>query len=145
MRVTHLIAAFAVYGCGDALNVSVPDEPDLVRFIEDAEPELVAGCGNPSGCHGREDRPFTLYVRRANRLDPADVFIDPPLSEEESRANFERTVAFAVRVGDAAPLLLSKPLAPSAGGTWHRGGTIYESESERGYRVLADWLAGVAP
>ncbi len=142
MRVWLHILVVALAGCGDTLEVDVPAEPDFERFVEVVQPVLTASCGNPSGCHGREDRPFALYAPRANRVVPEDVFRDPPLTVDESRANFERTVAFAVRVGSSAPLLLSKPLALSAGGTAHRGGAIYLSETETEYRLLADWLAG---
>lgn len=140
MSVRLALAALVLCGCSDALDWGRPPEPSYERYLREIEPELVTRCGNPSGCHGREDRPYALYVRRANRVDPADVFLDPALSEAESRANYYRTISFAAPLGGTAPLILSKPLARSAGGANHRGGAIYESESQRGYRLLADWL-----
>ena len=140
-----ILALALISGCADPVSIDGLPEPSLDVFVAAVEPLLVMRCGNPSGCHGREDRPFALYAPRANRIDPASVFLDEPLSERESLANYWRSVAFGVRVDDAEPLLLSKPLARSAGGSAHRGGPIWVSRDEREYRVLAAWLAGEDP
>ena len=138
----HAIAALGVVLAVVACDVEAPTSPALPALDEEmfrgsVQPILFKRCGNPS-CHGNELRPFALYVPGAHRVDPRDVFLDPPLTDHEAHANLERTRAFCIDNG-AAPELLSKPLA-APGGLEHRGGDIFESAEDREYRVIQAWL-----
>jgi len=131
-------------GCGDLVEPtsSVP-ELDPVVYAEVVQPVLERTCSNPSSCHGRADRPLSIYARRAYRADPAAVFTDPPLTEQELEANYDRVRGFAVDIG-SGPELLSKPLSEGAGGARHEGGDVFLSSDEREYRVIEAWIAGEA-
>jgi len=143
--VVGLCAALALGACGDTVEPVVEQpELDIDTYRQTVDSVLGEGCGNPSGCHGSERRPLALYVRRANRADPADVFLDPPLTNAELLANFERASSFAIDRGAGIELLV-KPLAPSAGGIRHLGGDQYASPDDRDYRVIEAWIAGESP
>lgn len=114
---------------------------DFASFESDVQPILGERCGNPS-CHGRADRPFSIYSAGRYRADPDRTFFDEPLTPEELTRDFARACGFAV--GIRAPedcLLLTKPLAVRAGGVGHLGGDVWSDRRETEYRVVETWLA----
>jgi len=143
--VNRTLAAIVGLGLWSACGGQMPPDEapaalDEDVFYDDVQPILTARCGNPTTCHGREDRPFALYARGANRANPADVFVDPPLSGVEQRANYERSCAFAVDSGGGVELLM-KPLAERRSGVWHGGGDIFLAPDDREYRRIEAWVA----
>ena len=128
-------------GCGEVPEPKDPPELDRQTFRSEVEPILTRRCANPSSCHGARGRPFFLYARRAARLRPADVYRDPPLTDEEHRANYHQARSFAVERGGGCELL-TKPLAVGSGGSPHRGDAVFETRQNREYRAIADWVHG---
>lgn len=139
----HIVAltlcAVVSAGCGDAPEQAPLPELDRQVFRIEVEPLLIERCGNPTTCHGNEGRPFALYAPNSNRRNPADVYRNPPLTEQEHRANYDRTRAFAVDRGYGCELL-TKPLAKSAGGVDHEGGDVFESPDSEDFRTLRAWI-----
>ncbi len=113
---------------------------DYETYAQDVQPIFVERCGNPT-CHGRPERPFSVYGPERYRVDPARTFLDEPLSEHELLANYESACAFSLRATDPTTcLLLSKPLAVHAGGAGHLGGDVWVDRDELEYRIVEDWL-----
>lgn len=141
----HALIASALFlgvACGDQLQ---PESPvpalDRATYADVVQPILERGCSNPSSCHGRADRPLSIYAPRAYRAEPGAVFTDPPLTSDELDSNFDRTRGFAIDNG-GGPELLSKPLAEGAGGARHEGGDVFQSMDDREYRAIQDWIRG---
>jgi hypothetical protein len=116
----------------------------LDRFEVAVEPVLEQRCAQ-GGCHGRADRPFTLYAPGAYRADPSRVNLAEPLEAEELATNALRVAALASSTDPEASLVLRKPLALSAGGLHHGGGDVFVDRTDRDYRAIRDWLASCAP
>ncbi|MFB6264191.1 MAG: hypothetical protein ABEL76_11285 [Bradymonadaceae bacterium] len=143
--------------CGtDPRPARRPPQLDRQTFREQVEPVLLERCGNPS-CHGTDTRPFALYARRANRRDPEDVYRDPPLTDREHRANYDRARSFAVgcRPGclthcTSGCFLLTKPLDSSVSGVRHQatsgttgsGGVVFRTPRHPDFRRLRRWVSG---
>ncbi len=139
----HLLTALLLgwfSGCiaGDETTPGFQDA-DFGLFVTEIQPLISESCANPS-CHGDAKRPWQTFAVHQHRLDPADVFIDNPLSERELWLNYTRTIAF---VGPTDEPLLRKPLAPTKGGSDHVGGVQFESTDEYDYQVLQAWIETV--
>lgn len=128
-------------GCGSPRQEWVPVHwLDPAVFRRDVEPVLEAKCGNPA-CHGRAERPLSVYAPYAWRADPRRTFLHERLTDEEIEHNYVSACVLATPArspGEA--LLVTKPLAQAAG-IDHGGGAVFEGSSDRGYRVLYNWLA----
>lgn len=138
-RLLFALTVAAATACGPLSEEPTLPTPSQDAYAQIVHPVLEARCGNPSTCHAREDRPFAMYARRANRLDPADVFRDPPLTEEEMEANYDRVRSFTLDMG-AGPLLLTKPLDERFSRVSHEGGVQFDSPDDREYRVIEEWI-----
>jgi hypothetical protein len=131
-----MLFATTLLGCGpveqEYRDAAVPDE---AAFAAEVEPVLERLCANPS-CHGRPERPLSVYAPRRFRADPARLFLDEPLTSDEIFANYRSASGFAQ--GIAAPddsLLLRKPL----GRAYHAAGTVlFDTDPEA--RAIRDWL-----
>lgn len=140
MRV--LLAIALLTGCGapegDDRDVRWLDD-DV--FAADVQTILADGCGNPS-CHGRADRPFSVYSPGHWRENVDDTYLPGPISARELEHNY--TVS-CVLVSEAdvpeESLLLRKTLGEAAG-VYHGGGAIFEDTTERDYRTLLQWVEG---
>lgn len=137
-----LVALFAA-GCGPAPSTVPLDVGDLAFFTARVEPHLEQRCGS-AGCHGRADRPFSIYVPGQHRADPALRWLDEPLSGEELEENARRVSAFALEDDPFDTLIVRKPLSPSDGGLWHGGGDVFGARNDEGCRALVGWLEGRA-
>lgn len=124
-------ALLALAGCAPAPGYESLPPADFPRFVATVQPVLAARCANPT-CHGRADRPLEVFAPQLHRLDERRLFLDEPLTAEETRRNFDRARAFA-----ADGLLLSKPLA---GGAGHAGGAQFADEEEPEWQALRDWV-----
>lgn len=139
------IAGLVFGGCGEVPEPAPTPELDREQFRREIEPILFERCGNPTTCHGDRTRPFALYVPNARRRDPADVHRDPPLTDTEHRANYDRTRSFARDCESGCPLL-SKPLDVEHSGVRHlKAGAIFESRRNRAYQTLLEWTTGGRP
>lgn len=136
-----LVAPFAGGCLGTPEGSSQVPVLDEAVYEAEVQPILVARCGNPT-CHGRPERPFSIYGPERYREDPARTFLQEPLTDDEVAANYARACAFSL--GIDAPtecLLLRKPLAVTAGGAGHVGGELWASPDDPEYRTVEAWLA----
>lgn len=101
---------------------SDPAQPDFATFESAVNPVLGKSCA-ASNCHGSASNSLRLTCG------------DTP---EQVRWNY-----FAAQdyVSSDAPLseIVRRPLAPSAGGTFHEGGVVFSSSSAPEYQALLDW------
>lgn len=112
---------------------------DPALFAEAAQPVL-ASCANPA-CHGDPGRPLEVYAEHLHRLDPDDTWRDLPLTSEEVWLNQCRASAFVVALDDPEDSeILTKPLAPEAGGVAHGGGTWFSDPANPDYQALLSWI-----
>lgn len=142
-RASALLAAGATFGaCVDGPGESTPlPEADFELFVASAQPVLELRCGTPS-CHGDAMRPFEVYAPHSHRLDPADDFLDTPLTEEELLRGFDEARAFLTDVDvPEDSLLLRKALHPDAGGAVHAGGVQFLDATDSGYQGIYEWVA----
>jgi hypothetical protein len=74
---------------------------------------------------------FTNSYRNATFLTREELTVD---------YNSLRGLIDADNPSQSPPLL--KPLAQSAGGSWHEGGEIYASTDDATYQTLLQWIGG---
>jgi hypothetical protein len=140
----RLLLTCVLFGCAHDLDErSALPTGDFPTFVTTIQPILAEHCANPS-CHGRPERPLALFAVQQHRADPHTLFLEDPLSEDELRANHLRTLGFLHGLEHAEGcVLLSKPLAPSAGGSAHEGGAQFEDTSAQAYQALQRWVETV--
>lgn len=131
-----------VVGPGGA-PLAVDADPEW--FSAEVQPVFEARCANAS-CHGDPGRPLEIYATHRHRLDPADVYLDAGLTEEELHLNFLKASAFVAEL-TALPgvtaddcSLLTKPLDPDDGGAEHGGLVQFFDTEERDYQALRAWI-----
>lgn len=100
-----------------------PPDADFSRFRDQVNPVLGESCA-AGNCHG--SAPNSLYLTCGSTPEQVrwnyfaasgNVSVDPPTSE-----------------------LLRRTLAPSQGGTYHEGGTIFPTTSDPGYQAILGWV-----
>lgn len=133
-----LVLVSSVSGCLEGEPASPRETPEMQAFREHAEPVLMERCANPS-CHGRSDRPLSLYAPQRHREDSADTFLTTPLTEREHLRNYLQSRSFVASPAGRSELL-RKPLDRSSGGSGHEGGAIFRDTSDYDYRRLLTWL-----
>jgi hypothetical protein len=149
-RATIVLLALAA-GCQSLEETVAAPLLDESAFRCEVEPVLAARCAFYP-CHGSPLRPFRVYAPNRLRLDPprppTGYRLGEPLTAAEHRANYEMARQLAYQPDFDGSLLLLKPLAVEAGGLFHGGRTLYggadvfDSPSDRGYRLIERWLAG---
>ncbi|NUN15417.1 MAG: hypothetical protein HUU55_17470 [Myxococcales bacterium] len=133
-----LLSAACVSGPGESRYIEAAADYEL--FVEHVLPVLADRCANPS-CHGNVDRPLQLFAVHQHRVDPSMVFSDLPLTEEEIRLNYQRSLVFvSYQTSIEQCPLISKPLAVSAGGVWHGGGAQFYEADDPQCDVIRTWL-----
>jgi hypothetical protein len=76
---------------------------------------------------------------RLQRLSPGAT----TWNDEQTRRNFEATQREVVLANPQASRLLMHPLASEAGGDpFHGGGKHWESQNDREWQVMAEWVRG---
>ncbi len=96
--------------------------PDFSTFESRVNPVLGGTCG-AGNCHGSPGN--SLYMTCGK-------------TPQETRWNY--FVASDYLSADTqSSELLRRPLAPAAGGTYHEGGTIFQSTSDPGYAAILAW------
>lgn len=128
-------------GCVDGSGeTAILPEADFDTFVSIVQPILSEKCANPS-CHGNPDRPLEIYAVSQHRLDPAIVFLDVPLTDEEVKLNFHRACAFLADVDDPKECaLVQKTLSETYGGARHGGGIIFENPTDPDYLEILAWI-----
>ncbi len=112
-----------VVGTDPLFNPSVdPATPDYPTFVTNVQPVIGARCA-AGNCHGAE--------ANALRLTCGD-------SDAEVRWNYFALGDY-VSLDTAASEILRRALAPEAGGTFHEGGTVFQSREDPGYAVMHEW------
>lgn len=146
-NIAMLIATLCV-GCASVEGDAGPAERDRVAFDQRVWPILVRDCGF-SACHGSTERFFRVLGPGHERLDPTMRLTDP-VTEAELQFSYDRARSM-VEVNDP-PLspLLRKPLEVAAGGSGHEGTDrygrdVYRSVDDPSFRVLVEWVLGIAP
>lgn len=143
---------------------------DRVTFDRAVQPVLARRCAF-SDCHGNANRFLRTYA--VNRYRPEGdacevdddcmnnwscsgnvcrLGISDALSVLELDLNYDRALGFVNAVRPAESLLLTKPLAESTGGTYHRAADQYRTgldvflgTDDPDYQTLARWVLGAPP
>lgn len=129
-----------------ALGCSAPDQDhvavrwhDEAQFSLQVQPILAGRCGNPS-CHGRPERPLSIFSPRRYRLDPGRTHLDEALTQAELEHNYRLSCVLSTEGEQPADTwLLRKPLGSSAA-VYHAGGDVFESSADLEYRTLLAWV-----
>lgn len=142
MRTALCLFALVSLGCaGGPGSEPIGVDADFEEFVVSVQPILQERCANPS-CHGQISRPFEVFAVHQYRADPAMTFSDEPLSDDELWWNYQRARAFTGGAQASQAPLVSKPLAPEAGGAKHVGGVVWEGTGEPEYAVVVGWIEG---
>ncbi len=143
-----LVPLILLAACASGLDGPAPDGAlDREYFRCNVQPILAARCSYPA-CHGSALRPLTLFAAGRMRYEVGWDRPKEPLTAIELDTNFVVASGFASAAGTGTPLLLAKPLDTSAGGYYHRGsdlyrqGDVFMTKDDRGYQLLASWIAG---
>jgi hypothetical protein len=132
-------------GSADAVAAVAPDAQELPGFAyyrENIEPMFVRPRGYPD--RGGEAACVMCHVWQTSlRLALEDMTETPDgwsWTEAQSRANYEVVTQLVNASDPESSKLLRKPLAASAGGEGHTGGTFWESTDDAEYQVALDWI-----
>jgi hypothetical protein len=135
-----VVAALLPLGCGGPEHGWVPLRMGpLDDYVVLVAPHVQERCSQ-GGCHGRPERPLSLYAPGVHRADPDRRYLDEPLSIEEHAENARRLAAFAQVDDPVRSVVLCKPLALSAGGCWHGGGDNFVDHTDPAFRAILGWL-----
>jgi hypothetical protein len=100
-----------------------PGTPDFAPFQANVNQVIGQRCA-AGNCHGNPAN--TLYFTCGTSI-------------EQMRWNYFAASSY-VSADSAASEILRRTLSPSQGGTYHDGGTIFETPSDVGYTAMLDWV-----
>jgi hypothetical protein len=141
------LALLLVAGCAVENPPAIAPSLDRELFRCNVQPVLAARCAFPA-CHGTRTRPLAIFAPGRERLGVGWDRPTEPVTQAELDANFQLVSGFTTTTATGEPWLLAKPLAPDAGGYYHRGADLFGSEDvftskdDPGYQLLARWIAG---
>lgn len=124
-----------------------PAALDANYFRCDVQPVLAARCAFPA-CHGSARRPLSIFAPGRMRYQVGWDRPTAAITQQELDTNFAIAAGFTTTTATGKPWLLAKPLAPAAGGYYHRASDLFGSEdvflatTDPGYQILANWIAG---
>jgi hypothetical protein len=122
-RALDLTPCSSQLGSDPSFDASVaPESADYATFTDSVNPLLGSRCG-AGNCHGSPAN--SLYLTCGD-------------SEEERRWNYFAAGDY-VSVDGATSEIVRRALDPADGGTFHGGGTIFESTDDDGYQALLAW------
>ena len=145
--VKHALSLLLVVGCAVENPPAQSGPLDREYFRCNVQPVLAARCAFPA-CHGTRVRPLAIFAPGRERLRVTWDRPTEPVTQEELDANFRLVSGFTTPDATGEPWLLSKPLATSAGGYYHRGADLFGTEDvfmtkeDAGYQLLENWLSG---
>ena len=115
--------------CSDAIGQDPEFDPgvdppsaDYPRFVQEVNPILGESCA-AGNCHGSPVN--SLYLTCGD-------------SPEQQRWNYFAAGDY-VSQDPSSSEILRRTLSPSQGGTFHEGGTIFETSDAAGYRAMLGW------
>jgi hypothetical protein len=120
---------------------------DVDYFRCNVQPVLAARCAFPA-CHGSARRPLSIYAPGRMRFEVGWDRPTEAITQPELDSNYAIASGFTTTTATGQPWLLAKPLAPAAGGYYHRASDLFGDEdvflatSDPGYQLLANWIAG---
>jgi hypothetical protein len=100
----------------------VPSAPDFQDFVANVNPVLGQNCA-AGNCHGSPAN--SLYLTCGN-------------GPEQERWNYFAAGDY-VSAEAGASEMLRRTLSPAQGGTFHEGGTIFETTQDSGYQAILAW------
>jgi hypothetical protein len=113
----------AVLGTDPLFDASVaPSSPDFGTFKSGVNPVITATC-SAGNCHGSPGN--SLYLTCGN-------------TDEQARWNYF-AVSDYVSADPETSELLRRTVAPAAGGTFHEGGTLFQTTDDPGYQSILAW------
>jgi hypothetical protein len=139
-RAAVALAALLQVSCGESAG-----EPQSVRwldrdvFVDEIQPIMAERCANPS-CHGRPERPLSLYSSQAYRADASRSYLREPIDDQELTHNYTACCVFAGEGWPAEDSLLLRKARGAAVDTYHGGGVIFPAASDDEFRVLLRWV-----
>jgi hypothetical protein len=105
-----------------------PGTKDFPMFRDRVNPLLKGSCA-AANCHGTA----------ANEL-----YLTCGDSPEQLRWNYFSASEYLAQTAEQSEIV-RRTLAPEAGGSFHEGGTIFDSPANDGYRTLVDWATEHGP
>ena len=146
MRIALAIAVLA--GCQSNLDATLtPAELDRPYFDCRVQPVLTKYCSQQA-CHGDPARYYRIYARNRTRDGGDEAQRNAFMRPEERSHNYDAARAFVDLEHPERSLLLTKPLEQTAGGSFHRGATLYSGANvfatvdDPDYAIIAQWIAG---
>lgn len=155
LRLAAVVAALSQAGCTLENAEVAPAHFSAQVFVCDVQPVLARECAFPA-CHGNTSRRLRVLApgrmrlaedyaaaRSHMTLEDIEAGIQPPLTPNEVRFNFDQAVA--VSSDPTERQMLTRPLSRAAGGTTHAsaiGGDVFDSPDAAGYRAIERWLDG---
>lgn len=135
-----LPALLLLGGCMSPSEASRPIRAlDEDVFVAKVQPILAERCGNPT-CHGRPDRPLSIYSPLRWRADPERTFFQEELSDEELNHNFSVSSVFASETESPEEALLLRKALGEVASTYHGGGVVIEATSDHDYFIMLRWV-----
>jgi hypothetical protein len=147
MRTAIAIALLAA-GCQTDLDaMRSPAELDRPYFDCRVQPVLTKYCSQQA-CHGDTARYYRIYARNRLRDGGDETQRNAFMRAEERSHNYDAARAFVDLERPERSLILLKPLEQAAGGSFHRGATLYSGAnvfpdaSDPDYQIIAQWIGG---
>jgi hypothetical protein len=143
-----IVAVAGACSVDSSTTIDVP-VADPAVFETTVYPILLRDCGF-NGCHGTNERFFSVFGPGRARLDP-DTGIYDPATPYELALSYTRARSMLVdREGARASLLLRKPIPTSQGGAGHKGddpwgASVYASTADPSYVAIYNWATKSAP
>jgi hypothetical protein len=104
---------------------AAPTSPDFDDFLNNVNPVLSQNCA-AGNCHGSPAN--SLYLTCGG-------------STEQQRWNYFAAGDY-VSADPGSSEILRRTLSPTQGGTFHEGGTIFETTNDPGYQAIFNWAQG---
>jgi len=129
-------------GSAVAVTAEAQELPGFEYYRENIEPIFMRPRGYPN--RGEDAACVMCHVWQTNLRfaleDMTETQNGWSWTEVQSRANYEVVTQLVDASDPASSKLLQKPLAPTAGGEDHTGGTFWESTDDAEYQVALEWI-----
>jgi hypothetical protein len=99
-----------------------PNSDDYATFTANVNPMLGARCA-AGNCHGSPGN---------------SMYLTCGATDEQARWNYFEVGDYVSRIPRTSEIL-RRALDPAAGGTFHEGGTVFETSDDPDYQALLDW------
>ena len=99
-----------------------PTTPDYQQFVNDVNPFLVENCAG-ANCHGASEGSFPLSCGN---------------TDEQVRWNYFSATDYVSKTAQFSEIL-QRPMNPAYGGTYHEGGSFFDSPDDGQYQKMLAW------